>query len=142
MQLRGTTDFKWTSELQQTFDRVKELTDGTLRLAIRNSEKPVFILCDAFNYGIGLHSSKQTKKNWENGIGLCKFMFIFHQVTQTLNHSSRRLRNNLSTLRNLNVSFKGHNGLIFYTHIISQSSFCSHKRTNQITEGINFKKFV
>ena len=49
-----TTDFKWTPELQQTFDRVKkELTDGTLRLAIANSEKPFYIHCDASNYGIG-----------------------------------------------------------------------------------------
>ena len=40
LQLRDTTDFKWTPDLQQTFDRVKkELTDGTLRLAIPNSEK-------------------------------------------------------------------------------------------------------
>ena len=54
LQLRDTTDFKWTPELQQTFDRVKkELTDGTLRLAIPNSEKPFYILCDASNYGIG-----------------------------------------------------------------------------------------
>ena len=37
-QLPDTTDFKWTPELQQTFDRVKkELTDGKLRLAIPNS---------------------------------------------------------------------------------------------------------
>ena len=36
------------------FDRVKkEFTDGTLRLAIPNSEKPFYILCDASNYGIG-----------------------------------------------------------------------------------------
>ena len=54
LQLRDTTDFKWTPELQQTFDRVKkELTDGTLRLANPNSEKPFYILCDASNYGIG-----------------------------------------------------------------------------------------
>ena len=54
LQLRDTTDFKWTPELQQTFDRVKkELTDGTLRLAIPNSEKPFYILCDASNYGFG-----------------------------------------------------------------------------------------
>ena len=47
-------DFKWTPEQQQTFDRVKkELTDGTLHLAIPNSEKPFYILCDASNYGIG-----------------------------------------------------------------------------------------
>ena len=30
----------------------KELTDGTFRLAIPNSEKPFYILCDASNYGI------------------------------------------------------------------------------------------
>ena len=54
LQLRDTTDFKWTPELQQTFDRIKkELTDGTLRLAIPNSEKPFYILCDASKYGIG-----------------------------------------------------------------------------------------
>ena len=54
LQLRDTTDFKWTPELQQIFDRVKkELTDGTLRLAIPNSDKPFYILCDASNYGIG-----------------------------------------------------------------------------------------
>ena len=55
LQLRDTTDFKWTPELQQTFDRVKkELTDGTLRLlAIPNSESSIYILCDASNYGIG-----------------------------------------------------------------------------------------
>ena len=54
LQLRDTTDFKWTSALQQTFDRVKkELTDGPLRLAIPNSEKIFYILCDASNYGIG-----------------------------------------------------------------------------------------
>ena len=53
-QLRDTTDFKWTPELQQTFDRVKkEATDGTLRLAIPNSEKSFYILCDASNYGTG-----------------------------------------------------------------------------------------
>ena len=40
LQLKDTTDFKLTPELQQTFDRVKkELTDGTLRLAIPNSEQ-------------------------------------------------------------------------------------------------------
>ena len=34
-------------------DRVKkEITDGTLRLALPNSEKHFSILCDAFNYGI------------------------------------------------------------------------------------------
>ena len=54
LQLRDTTDLKWTAKLQQTFDRVKkEITDGTLRLAIPNSEKPSYILCDASNYGIG-----------------------------------------------------------------------------------------
>ena len=37
LQLRDTTDFKWTPELQQTFDRVKkELTDATHSLAIPN----------------------------------------------------------------------------------------------------------
>ena len=46
--------FKWTPELQQTFDRVKkELTDGTLCLAIPNSGKSFYVLCDASNYGIG-----------------------------------------------------------------------------------------
>ena len=46
--------FIWTAELQQTFDRMKkELTDGTLRLAIPNSEKIFYILCDNSNYGIG-----------------------------------------------------------------------------------------
>ena len=54
LQLRDATDFKWTPELQQAFDRVKkEFTDGTLRLAIPNSEKPFNILCDASNYGFG-----------------------------------------------------------------------------------------
>ena len=53
LQLRDTTDFKWTPELQQTFDTVKkELTDGTLRPAISNSEKRFHILCDASKYGI------------------------------------------------------------------------------------------
>ena len=38
LQLRDTTDFKCTPELQQTFDKVKkELTDATLRFAIPNS---------------------------------------------------------------------------------------------------------
>ena len=38
VQLWDTTDFKWTPELQQTFDCVKkELTDGTFRLAFPNS---------------------------------------------------------------------------------------------------------
>ena len=54
LQLWDTTDFKGTPELQQTFDRVKkELTDGTLRLAIPNSDKPFYIFCDASNFGIG-----------------------------------------------------------------------------------------
>ena len=53
-QLRDTVDFKWTPQLQQKFNRVKkELTDGTLRLAIPNSEKRFYFLCDASNYGIG-----------------------------------------------------------------------------------------
>ena len=38
--IRDTVDFKWTPQLQQTFDRVnKEFTDGTLRLANPNSDK-------------------------------------------------------------------------------------------------------
>ena len=54
LQLRDTTDFKCTPELQQTFDRVKkELTDRTLLLAIPNSYKPLYILCDVSNNGIG-----------------------------------------------------------------------------------------
>ena len=53
LQLRDTTDFEWTPELQQTFDRIKkELMEGALYLAIPNSEKPIYILCDAPNYGI------------------------------------------------------------------------------------------
>ena len=53
-QLRDPTYFKWTPELQQIFDRVKkELTDGTLRLAIPNSDKPFYFRGDASNYGIG-----------------------------------------------------------------------------------------
>ena len=51
--------------LQQTIDRVKKkLTDGTLRLAIPNSEKPFYILCDTSNYGIGaaLHQKNQFGK--------------------------------------------------------------------------------
>ena len=52
-QLRDTTDFNWTPELQHTFDRLKkELTVAKLRLAIPNSKKPFYILCDASNYGI------------------------------------------------------------------------------------------
>ena len=43
LQLRDTTDFKRTPELQQTFDRVKnQLTDGTLRLAIPNQKNLSF----------------------------------------------------------------------------------------------------
>ena len=38
LQLRDKAEFKWTLELQQTFDKIKtELTDGTIRLAIPNS---------------------------------------------------------------------------------------------------------
>ena len=41
LNFRDTTDFKWTSELQQTFDKVrKEHMDGTLRLAVPNIENP------------------------------------------------------------------------------------------------------
>ena len=37
LQLRDATVFKWTPELQQTLERVKkEITDGTLRIAIPN----------------------------------------------------------------------------------------------------------
>ena len=40
--------------MQQSFDQgKKELTDESLRLAVPNSEKPFYILCDASNYGIG-----------------------------------------------------------------------------------------
>ena len=40
--------------MQETIDRVKRVvTKGTLHLAIPNSEKPFYILCDATNYGIG-----------------------------------------------------------------------------------------
>ena len=54
LQLRDTTDFKWTPEPERTFDRIKkELTDGTLRLAIPNCEKVFYILCDASKNGIG-----------------------------------------------------------------------------------------
>ena len=66
LQLRDTTDLKWTPELQQTFAIVKrELTDGTLRLAIPNSEKPFYILCDASYYGIG--AALLQKINLEKG---------------------------------------------------------------------------
>ena len=62
LQLRDTTDFKWTPELQQTFDRVKqELTDGTLRLAIPNAENFFNIQCDASNYGIGAAILQKTQ---------------------------------------------------------------------------------
>ena len=53
LQLRDTTDFKWTPELQQTFDRVKkEFTDRTLRLAIFNSKKHFYFPSNLSNYGI------------------------------------------------------------------------------------------
>ena len=54
LQLRNRADFNWTTELQQTFDRVKkEFRDGTNRLAILILENPFHILCNASNYGIG-----------------------------------------------------------------------------------------
>ena len=38
LQLRDTTDFKWTPEWQETFDKVKkELMSGTLRLGIQKN---------------------------------------------------------------------------------------------------------
>ena len=59
------TDFKWTPELQQTFDRTKkELTDGTLRKAIPNSDKPFYNLFDASIYGIG--AAMLQKNQFEN----------------------------------------------------------------------------
>ena len=62
IQLRDTTDFKWTSELPQTFDRVKKKPiDGTVRLAILNSEKSFYILCDASNYALELHFPKKNQ---------------------------------------------------------------------------------
>ena len=86
LQLRDTADFKWTPELQQKFDRVqKELTDRTLRLAIPNSYKSLYILCDASNYGIG--DALFRKTNWENRLSFRKFSLIFHNSTQTLNYS-------------------------------------------------------
>ena len=42
------------SGVQQTFKKVeKEFTDGLLRLAVPNSEKAFYFLCDASNYCIG-----------------------------------------------------------------------------------------
>ena len=66
-----------TPELQQIFERVKkELTDGTISLAIPNSEKPVYFLCDASNLGIGA-ALLQKKSFWENGNNLCKLFVSF-----------------------------------------------------------------
>ena len=68
-------------DYRQTFDRVKkEFTDGTLRLAIPNSEKPFYILCEASNYGIEaalLHK----KLIWKNGISFSNLSFVFHNRT-------------------------------------------------------------
>ena len=60
LQLRDTTDFKWTPELQQRFDRVKkEFTDGTLRLASPNSEKPSIFSAMPLTMAVEQHSSKK-----------------------------------------------------------------------------------
>ena len=53
LQLRDTKDFKWTPELQQTFDKVKKLTDGAFRVAFPYFKEALYILCEASNYGIG-----------------------------------------------------------------------------------------
>ena len=80
LQLRDTKNFKWTPELQQTFDRVKkELTDGTHRLAIPNSEKPIYILCDASNYDIG--AALIQNSIWKNGASVGELSSIFNHRT-------------------------------------------------------------
>ena len=57
-----------------------ELTDGTLRLAIYNLEKPFCILCDASNYGIGV-AVLQKKTIWKNRVSVNKRSFIFYHKT-------------------------------------------------------------
>ena len=54
----------------------KEYTDGTLNLAIPNSEKPFHILCDSSKYGIGT-ALLQKKTIWENGTSFGKLSPIF-----------------------------------------------------------------
>ena len=73
--------FKWTPELQPTFDRVKkELTDGTLRLAMPNSGKSFYVLCDASNYGVGA-ALLQIKSISKNGVSIGKLSSIFNYRT-------------------------------------------------------------
>ena len=76
LQFRDTTDFTWTPELQQTFERIKKKrTDGTLRLALPNSDKPFYILCDASNYGIGA-ALLQKNQFEKNEISISEFYFL------------------------------------------------------------------
>ena len=100
----------------------KELTDGTLHLAIPNSEKPFYILCDYSNYGIG---AALLQKNQCGKMKLASANARLFSTTELrLSTVLRECSAIIYALQNMNSLFKDPKTQLYCTLIRKQS--CSY----------------
>ena len=118
--------------MQQTFDEVKkELTDGTLRLAIPNSEKPFYILCDA-------SSALLQKNQFENMELVSANSRLFSTAETRLSTILQECSAIIYALSEYESLFQGSKRRIILNTDHTPIVFYSHKRINQTTDFINF----
>jgi hypothetical protein len=63
--LTGNTSFKWTSECQEAFDKLKSLITNAPILSIPNSHDKFHLECDTSEYALGTVLSQHQDNKWK-----------------------------------------------------------------------------